>query len=159
MADRRPPMTRSEMMARIGGKDTKLEMLIRRALHARGFRYRLHVGRLPGRPDIVLPRFRAAIFIHGCFWHAHEGCPYFRIPGTRTEFWTAKLYGNRERDRAKEGELKEGGWRTLVIWECATKSIPQDSLMNTIVSWLVSGDLAGEISGTDGRSTNIAPER
>ena len=151
-------MTRSEMMSRIGGKDTKPEMLIRRALHARGFRYRLHVGKLPGRPDIVLSRFRAAIFIHGCFWHAHEGCRYFRIPGTRTEFWATKLYGNRDRDRAKDAALQAAGWRRLVVWECAIKSIPVDSLVNTIVSWLASGDLVGEISGTDDRTTNIAPD-
>lgn len=151
-------MTRSEMMSRIGGKDTKPEMLIRRALHARGFRYRLHVGKLPGRPDIVLPRFRAAIFIHGCFWHAHEGCRYFRIPGTRTGFWTAKLHGNRDRDRTKEAALRAAGWRTLVVWECAIKSIPVDSLANTIVSWLASGDLVGEISGIDDRTINIPPD-
>ena len=140
-------MTRSEMMARIGGKDTKPEMLVRRGLHARGLRYRIHVGSLPGRPDIVLPRFRSVIFVHGCFWHAHEGCSYFRIPGTRTEFWTTKLLGNRRRDIAKVEQLKLDGWRVLKVWECATKSNSVDFLVNTIVSWLEGGDLVGEISG------------
>lgn len=140
-------MTRSEMMARIGGKDTKPEMLVRRGLHARGLRYRIHVGDLPGRPDIVLPRFRSVIFIHGCFWHAHEGCRYFRVPGTRTEFWTTKLLGNRRRDIVKVEQLKQDGWRVLTVWECATKSNYVDFLVNTIVSWLEGGDLVGEISG------------
>lgn len=159
MAESRPPMSRSEMMSRIGGKDTKPEMLIRRGLHVRGFRYRLHVAGLPGRPDIVLPKFRAAVFIHGCFWHAHEGCRYFRIPGTRTEFWTAKLNGNRERDAAKAELLRQAGWRVLVVWECATKSNSVDSLVNTIVSWLQGGDLVGEISGSEARSNENAPDR
>lgn len=140
-------MTRSEMMARIGAKDTKPEMLIRRGLHARGLRYRIHVGSLPGRPDIVLPRFRSVIFIHGCFWHAHEGCKYFRIPRTRSEFWKAKLLGNHQRDVEKVEQLKLDGWRVLTVWECATKSNSVDFLVNTIVSWLEDGDLVGEISG------------
>lgn len=147
MAERRLPLTRSEMMARIGGKDTKPEMLIRRGLHASGLRYRIHVGGLPGRPDIVLPRFRSVIFVHGCFWHAHEGCRYFRIPGTRTEFWTAKIHGNHQRDIAKVEQLRQTGWRVLTVWECATKSNSVDCLVKTIVSWLEDGDLVGEISG------------
>lgn len=87
------------------------------------------------------------IFVHGCFWHAHEGCSYFRIPGTRTEFWTTKLIGNRRRDIAKVEQLKQDGWRVLTVWECATKSSSVDFLVNTIVSWLEGGDLVGEISG------------
>jgi DNA mismatch endonuclease (patch repair protein) len=141
-------MSRSEMMAGIRGKDTQPEMLIRRGLHARGLRYRLHLAGMPGRPDIVLPRFRAVIFIHGCFWHAHEGCRYFRLPKTRTEFWTAKLDGNRQRDSLKTDLLKRAGWRVLTVWECATRSFPVDCLVNTIVSWLLGNDHTGEISGT-----------
>ncbi|WP_375554743.1 very short patch repair endonuclease [Roseovarius mucosus] len=135
-------------MAGIRGKDTQPEMLIRRGLHVRGLRYRLHVAGMPGRPDIVLPRFRAVIFIHGCFWHSHEGCRYFRLPKTRTEFWTAKLDGNRHRDSFKTDLLKRAGWRVLTVWECATRSFPVDCPVNTIVSWLHGNDHTGEISGT-----------
>lgn len=104
-------------MARIRGRDTKPELLIRRGLHARGFRYRLH-AKLPGRPDIVLPGRRAAIFVHGCFWHGHD-CHLFRLPGTRTDFWREKIAGNRVRDTAAIAALKHEGWRTLTIWECS----------------------------------------
>lgn len=157
MAEHRPPMSRSEMMSRIGGKDTKPEMLIRRGLHAQGLRYRLHAAGLPGRPDIVLPKFKAVIFIHGCFWHAHEGCKYFRIPGTRTEFWTGKLRGNHERDLAKADLLRQMGWRIFVVWECATKSNSVDYLVNSIVSWLQGDDPVGEISGLLFRTNENAP--
>ena len=150
-------MTRSEMMSRIGSKDTKPEMLIRRGLHARGFRYRLHVTGLPGRPDIVLSRFRAVVFIHGCFWHAHQGCGYFRIPHTRTGFWTEKLDGNRRRDLAKAELLRQAGWRVLVVWECATRSNSVDSLVNSIVYWLQGSDPVGEISGSRARGNENAP--
>lgn len=151
-------MTRSEMMSRIGSKDTKPEMLIRRDLHARGFRYRLHVAEMPGRPDIVLSRFRAVIFIHGCFWHAHQGCKYFRAPHTRTGFWMEKLDGNRRRDMAKAELLRQDGWRVLVVWECATKSNSVDCLVNAIVSWLQGGDPVGEISGTGTRDNENTPD-
>jgi DNA mismatch endonuclease, patch repair protein len=111
---------RRHNMSRIRGRDTKPELQLRRALHAVGMRFRLHAAGLPGRPDIVLPRHRAVILIHGCFWHGHE-CPLFRIPTTRREFWTNKIRGNRERDQRSAKALREAGWRVLIVWECNLK--------------------------------------
>jgi len=108
------------MMAGIRGKDTKPEMLIRRALHARGFRYRLHCKDLPGKPDICLPKYRAVIFVHGCFWHGH-GCHLFKWPKTREEFWRTKIGRNREVDDESILRLHAGGWRTATVWECSLK--------------------------------------
>ena len=107
-------------MAGIRGKDTKPEMLIRRALHARGFRYRLHCKDLPGKPDICLPKYRAVIFVHGCFWHGH-GCHLFKWPKTREEFWRTKIGRNREVDDESILRLHAGGWRTATVWECSLK--------------------------------------
>ena len=146
-------------MAGIRGKDTRPELLIRRGLYARGLRYRLHVSGMPGRPDIVLPRFWAVIFIHGCFWHAHERCRYFRLPKTRTEFWTAKLEGNRQRDLIKSDLLKTAGWRVLTVWECATKAFPVDSLVNAVVSWLHGDDHTGEIAEILPQQNGNSPDR
>lgn len=111
---------RQRNMSRIRGRDTKPEMLIRRGLHARGLRYRLHDKSLPGRPDLVFPRYRAVIFVHGCFWHAHR-CPLSMLPATRRDFWKAKLQGNADRDRKALDRLLATGWRVLVIWECALR--------------------------------------
>lgn len=105
-------------MSRIRGKDTKPEMILRRGLHAMGFRYRLHRKGLPGKPDLVFPRYRAVIFVHGCFWHGH-GCPIFKLPATRTEFWRVKIAANQERDRSAIEALQKAGWRVLIVWECA----------------------------------------
>lgn len=110
--------TRSRMMAGIGGKNTKPELSVRRALHAAGLRFRLHRRDLPGRPDIVLPRHRAAVLVHGCFWHRHPGCRYATTPATNREFWQAKFKGNVERDKRQLRELQLMGWRTFVVWEC-----------------------------------------
>lgn len=110
--------TRSRMMSGIKGKNTRPEMMVRRYLHGRGFRYRLHVKGLPGTPDLVLPKYRAVIFVHGCFWHQHQGCRYATIPKTRKEFWLEKLAANRCRDLANETKLGALGWRVLTIWEC-----------------------------------------
>lgn len=111
---------RSRLMARIGGRGTRIEVAVRKALFARGYRYRVNVGRLPGRPDIVLPRHRVAIFVHGCFWHGHD-CTLFRIPASNREFWAAKLARNRERDARSAAMLQELGWRVAVVWECALR--------------------------------------
>ncbi|AWJ86406.1 very short patch repair endonuclease (plasmid) [Azospirillum sp. TSH58] len=113
-----PPLSRSEMMARIKGKDTVPELLVRRAAWAAGLRYRLHDRRLPGRPDLVFPGRRVAVFVHGCFWHCHEGCNRFRIPKTRTDWWTAKLGRNKARDDEVRGAIEASGWDVVVIWEC-----------------------------------------
>lgn len=112
------PARRSRMMAAIRGKNTKPEMLVRRFLHAHGFRFRLHRTDLPGKPDIVLPRLRTCIFVHGCFWHRHPGCRYAVLPKTRAAFWAAKLEGNVGRDRRAVEALRNAGWTVFIIWEC-----------------------------------------
>ncbi len=125
-------------MSSIRGKDTKPEMVIRRALHAHGIRYRLHAKRLPGRPDLVLRKYRAVIFVHGCFWHGHD-CPMFRLPGSRTDFWKAKIDRNRERDREVMAVLAEQGWRRLTVWECSLRGKekrPMEEVIQLTVDWL-----------------------
>lgn len=122
MADVHEPETRSYNMSQVQAKDTKPEMMVRKFLHTNGFRYRLHVKDLPGKPDLVLPKYNSVIFVHGCFWHAHEGCKDFKIPKTRTEWWKNKLFGNRERDEKHVRQLKDLGWNVIVIWECELKS-------------------------------------
>jgi DNA mismatch endonuclease (patch repair protein) len=121
MVDIVPPETRSRMMAANRRRDTKPEMIVRRHLHAQGFRYRLDVGRLAGRPDIVLARHRVTIFVHGCFWHRHDGCRNATMPKSNVGFWRAKFERNVERDRTALGELLAGGWRVAVVWECALR--------------------------------------
>lgn len=121
MADIVDAATRSRMMSGIKGKDTKPEMAIRKMLHAAGFRYRLHDKRLPGKPDLVLPKYNTAIFVHGCFWHGHENCPLFRLPGTRQEFWSDKIGGNVKRDQSNSRALLESGWDVVTVWECAMR--------------------------------------
>ncbi len=115
------PRQRSELMSRIRAKDTKPEMSVRRLVHGMGYRYRLHVRELPGQPDLVFRPRRKVIFVHGCFWHRHNGCSRNRIPTTRRDYWSKKLNSNVERDRRNEAALREMGWRVLVIWECETK--------------------------------------
>ncbi|MDH1077109.1 very short patch repair endonuclease [Pseudomonas nitroreducens] len=112
------PARRSRMMSGIRGKDTKPEMLVRRFLHAHGYRYRLHRKDLPGKPDIVIPRLKACIFVHGCFWHHHEGCSFAVLPKSRPDFWKAKLLANSSRDKQVIESLNDAGWTTIVIWEC-----------------------------------------
>lgn len=117
------PEQRSALMARVKGRDTKIELEIRRGLHALGFRfrlghsYRIDGSKLPGRPDIVLPKYRTVVFVHGCFWHKHH-CHLFRLPKTRTDFWEAKIAANQARDARKEAELRALGWNVETIWEC-----------------------------------------
>ncbi len=114
--------TRSRMMAGIGPKDTKPELIVRRYLHRAGFRYRLHGNELPGRPDLVLPRYGVAIFVHGCFWHRHENCKYSTSPATNSEKWIEKFRGNVARDKRNVCDLQDRGWRVIVIWECGIRS-------------------------------------
>lgn len=131
--------TRSRMMAGIKGKNTSPELYVRKALHARGFRFRIHTTHLPGKPDLVLPKYKAAIFVHGCFWHGHN-CHYFKIPKTRTEFWLAKIEGNKKRDIQQIKSLNNNGWRVLIIWECAVrqaKAEKTDILTDHIAQWLL----------------------
>jgi DNA mismatch endonuclease, patch repair protein len=109
---------RSAAMSRVRGKDTKPEMLVRRGLHRLGFRYVLHDRRLPGSPDLTFPSRKKAIFVHGCFWHQHEGCRFATVPSTRPEFWGPKLKANRDRDAAAVQALKREGWKVRIVWEC-----------------------------------------
>ncbi len=118
MVDTLTKQERSERMGRVKGADTKPEMVVRRLVHAMGYRYRLHSRDLPGKPDIVFRRKKKVIFVHGCFWHRHPGCKLARIPKSRLDFWVPKLEGNRERDIRNQGTLRRMGWRVLVIWEC-----------------------------------------
>lgn len=116
------PEQRSALMSRIRGKDTKIELEVRRGLHALGFRYRLGGAGLPGRPDIVLPRHRTVVFVHGCFWHQHD-CHLFRLPKTRTEFWREKIEANRSRDARNIAQLRASKWRVEVVWECQLRGM------------------------------------
>ncbi len=122
MADIKTPEERSRNMAAIRSNDTKPEMLVRRYLHAHGFRYGLHNKNLSGKPDIVLRKYKTVIFIHGCFWHGHENCKYYRLPKSNVEFWQSKVDGNRARDERVEKELQSKGWRVVIIWECELKT-------------------------------------
>ncbi|WP_095161839.1 very short patch repair endonuclease [Pseudomonas sp. Irchel 3F5] len=133
--------TRSRMMSGIQGKNTSPEIFIRKALHSRGFRFRIHVKSLPGSPDLVLPKHKAVVFVHGCFWHGHD-CRYFKVPQTRTQFWLEKIEKNQARDQQQVNALRAQGWRVLVIWECAVRSIKKQKstlLVDQIASWLLQG--------------------
>lgn len=133
--------TRSRMMAGIKGKNTKPELALRRALHARGFRFWLHSGKVYGRPDLVLPKHRAVVFVHGCFWHRHKGCRYTTTPSTRPEFWQAKFEANVVRDRAVRMALLEDGWRVATVWECALRKPDQIAeSVERLSAWLLSDD-------------------
>ena len=124
--------TRSRMMSGIQSKNTKPEMLVRRYLHAQGFRYRLHTRELPGSPDLVLPKYRVAIFVHGCFWHRHASCRFATQPASNSERWKAKFQGNLERDARNVAALQAMGWRVLVVWECELKREPLDRLQRLV---------------------------
>jgi len=148
LADVVTPETRSRMMAGIRGKDTKPEMLVRRVLFAEGLRFRLHRRDLPGAPDIALPGKKVAIFVHGCFWHRHEGCGYAKMPATRPEFWKAKLEGNAERDERAIQALRAMGWRVLIVWECAIRDKEKLSTLPKVLSdWIRSDAPLGEVAG------------
>jgi len=124
MADVHSKETRSYNMSRIRSKDTKPELIVRKFLFSKGFRYRLNDKRLPGKPDIVLPKYKTVIFIHGCFWHGHKGCRYYVVPKTKTEWWLAKINANVSNDKKSIETLTQNGWKVLEIWECQLKKIP-----------------------------------
>lgn len=128
-------------MSGIRGRNTKPEILVRSLLHRQGFRFCLHVRELPGKPDIVLPRYRAAIFVHGCFWHGHD-CPLYKLPGTRTDFWRDKIERNRASDQKARDGLLAAGWRVAVVWECALRSPGADigDIAQRLARWLRSGE-------------------
>lgn len=139
MVDNLTPAQRSERMARVRGKDTKPELIVRRLVHGMGFRYRLYYKGLPGRPDLVFPRRRKAIFVHGCFWHRHDdpACRLSRLPKSRIGFWLPKLEANHLRDIRNLATLNAAGWSTLVVWECELKH--KEQLGNTIREFLGEG--------------------
>ncbi len=139
MADMLDPTTRSRTMAAVKGKDTSPELRLRRALHALGLRYSLHARGLPGRPDLVFPRFRAAVFVHGCFWHRHPGCPRATTPATRQDYWLPKFARNVERDAEALAALRAAGWRTAVIWECALTKRAAPATAEAAARWLREG--------------------
>jgi DNA mismatch endonuclease, patch repair protein len=147
--------TRSKIMASVGQKDTGAEILLRTALHRVGLRYRLHDRALPGSPDLVLPRFRAVVFVHGCYWHRH-GCYRSTVPKSRREFWTDKFDANRLRDERSVNSLLEKGWRVLTVWECALKG--KTALSAAIVAeavkvWLETSSRTGDIAGSMASTT------
>ena len=142
-------LTRSRMMSGIRSTNTKPERLVRKALHALGYRYRLHAKDVPGRPDVVFPRLRTALFVHGCFWHGHD-CPLYRLPGTRTEFWREKIGRNIKRDETVREQVLSAGWRHFTIWECALRGPGSIGLEKTVartVRFLEGARKNGEVRG------------
>lgn len=150
MTDIVDQQTRSRMMSGITGKNTKPELALRRALHARGFRFRLHSRKVNGRPDLVFPKHGAVVFVHGCFWHQHEGCRYSTTPATRADFWQAKFDANVARDSAVRVKLFEDGWRVATVWECALKKPKAvDRAADLIAVWLRGAGAELEIGEKD----------
>lgn len=136
-------------MSRVGQKNTGAEMIMRRALHQKGLRYRLHSRSLAGSPDIVFRRFNAVIFVNGCFWHSH-GCYRSTVPKTESAFWIEKFRANRARDKRNYNDLSSAGWRVLIVWECSLRgkvSLPIDSLVNVVIDWLHSSEGFGQVEG------------
>lgn len=133
MTDVHSPKVRSYNMSRIKGKNTKPEMLVRKFLFSKGFRFRLHSLNLPGKPDIVLAKYKTVIFVNGCFWHGHEGCKYYVVPKTRQEWWLNKINGNKKADLKNISSLMLMGWNTYVIWECDLKPAKQESTLKKLL--------------------------
>ena len=138
MADVHTPEQRSYNMSRIRGKNTKPEEQVRKYLFSQGFRYRKNDVRLPGKPDIVLPKYKIVIFVNGCFWHAHEGCRYFVWPKSNVDFWKRKINGNTERDLRNHQLLNEQGWNVIVVWECQLKKATIDDTLQALVNQIKS---------------------
>lgn len=152
MVDVVSPADRSRMMAGIKGKNSQPELLVRRLLFASGYRFRLHRRDLPGTPDIVMPGRKVVVFVHGCFWHLHQGCRYAKMPATRPDFWKAKLETNVERDRRSVEKLHALGWRVLCVWECSMRDAKTAAgLQVAMSSWIESSEQLGEI-GAPSRS-------
>lgn len=153
MVDIVSPETRSRMMSGIRSKNTRPELMVRKALHSLGFRYRLHDSRLPGKPDLTFPKYQAVILVHGCFWHGH-GCPLFKWPSSRKEFWRKKITRNQEKDSETLTALRKGGWRVLTLWECALKGRtrwPFEKVIGNISVWLDSTRKTKKIMGIKAR--------
>jgi DNA mismatch endonuclease (patch repair protein) len=133
MADVHSKETRSYNMSRIKGKNTKPEMLVRKFLHANGLRYKLHDKSLPGKPDIVLPKYKTVIFVHACFWHGHANCKYYVVPKTGTEWWLNKINGNIANDAKASKALRKDGWKIITIWECELKPSTVEKTLNSLL--------------------------
>jgi DNA mismatch endonuclease, patch repair protein len=149
MIDVVSPVVRSRMMAGIRARNTKPELLLRSGLHHKGLRFCLNDRAMPGCPDLVFPKYRAVVFANGCFWHGHS-CHLFRLPSTRTDFWDRKIAGNKARDLKVSRELAEGGWRVMIVWECAFKGKDQDAVRRVIeqcANWIRGRKRDGEIKG------------
>lgn len=142
MADVHTPEQRSYNMSRIRGKDTKPEELVRKYLFSQGFRYRKNDARLPGKPDIVLPKYKTVIFVNGCFWHAHEGCKYFVWPKNNEDFWRIKITSNVTRDSEKREQLENMGWKVIVVWECQLKKAVRIQTLEKLAVMLRSDDIS-----------------
>ena len=136
MADIKTKESRSYNMSRIAGKDTKPEELVRKYLFSKGFRYRKNVRKLPGTPDLVLPKYRTVIFVNGCFWHGHEGCKYFVWPKSNAEFWRQKIETNISRDQRKEAQLRDMGWNVMIVWECELHPSKKQATLERLESQL-----------------------
>lgn len=134
MTDVHSKEKRSYNMSKIKGKNTKPELIVRKYLHSQGFRYLLHDKRFPGKPDIVLPKYKAVVNIHGCFWHKHDGCKYFVIPKTRTDWWLEKINKTVERDKQNESSLESMGWKSFVVWECELKGEKAEITLSKLCS-------------------------
>ena len=132
MTDIQTPLQRHNTMSAIRGKNTKPEMIVRRGLWKRGFRYRLNYKRLPGHPDLVLRKYKTCIFINGCFWHGHEGCKYYTVPKTNTEFWVNKVQRNKERDERVKHQLNAMGWNCITVWECELKPAKREATLQSL---------------------------
>jgi DNA mismatch endonuclease (patch repair protein) len=156
MKDRLSKAERSRHMARIGGKDTQPELCLRRALHRMGMRYRLHKRDLAGRPDLVFAKFHATVFVHGCFWHRHQGCVLAYDPKTRTAFWARKFAQNTERDQQQRRSLLSSGWRVGVVWECGLRSVAnRGKAIRDVVDWLRSDRTYAEIPASPAREVAL----
>ena len=140
MADKFSKETRSYIMSRIRGKDTKPEIMVRSFLFSQGLRFRKNDKRYPGSPDVVLPKYNTAVFVHGCFWHLHEGCKHAKIPKSNVEYWEKKLYGNRERDARNKKELEDMGWNVITVWECELKKDKREKTLYDLYSEILSKD-------------------
>lgn len=146
MTDIVSPEKRSKMMSGIRGKNTRPELLVRKSIFAEGLRFRLHRKDLPGNPDIVLPRKQVIIFVHGCFWHQHQGCRLAKLPTTNSNFWLKKLKGNSARDKKVAEELNSLGWRVLTIWECVTKDQAALQVLGRLIfEWIEGEEVMGSI--------------
>jgi len=133
MTDVHSHATRSYNMSRIKARDTKPEMLVRRFLHAQGLRYKLHDKTLPGKPDLVFPRLKTVLFIHGCFWHGHAGCRYFVVPKTRTDWWMNKISRNTVNDEKAVAALRNAGWKVMIVWECDLKPGKEETTLRQLL--------------------------